>query len=299
MARSTLKPAHVAQYLGRKSSNRIANARMRSTLCLGTHSIRRMYSLLQRLRSLRHGFWYGVSERIHWSRGAFEETPARELCSVDREQGERIAALRSRYQVQFELRLSAATSTRNYEYLDLLDRGWATLGRPRPMGGALCDVGCASFWYADALQTFFRPDSIVGVEVEGHRLFRDGRARIDYARGYMGRLPNARFVVGDYAEFREPADIITAWFPFLTPASILAWRLPLWLLKPERLFRQIQHNLGPQGLFFMVNHGTAEAVLATRWCDAAGLRLAGRWSELGLLNGHRSSPPVLSWWQQR
>jgi hypothetical protein len=104
MARSTLKPAHVAQYLGRKSSNRIANARMRSTLCLGTHSIRRMYSLLQRLRSLRHGFWYGVSERIHWSRGAFEEKPARELCSVDREQGERIAALRSRYQVQVELR---------------------------------------------------------------------------------------------------------------------------------------------------------------------------------------------------
>jgi hypothetical protein len=35
----------------------------------------------------------------------------------------------------------------------------------------------------------------------------------------MARLPNARFVVGDYAEFREPADIITAWFPFLTPAS--------------------------------------------------------------------------------
>ena len=262
MARSTLKPAHVAQYLGRKSSNRIANARMRSTLCLGTHNIRRMYSLLQRLRSLRHGFWYGVSERIHWSRGAFEETPARELCSVDREQGERIAALRSRYQVQFELRLSAATSTRNYEYLDLLDRGWANLGRPRPKGGALCDVGCASFWYADA-------------------------------------LPNARFVVGDYAEFREPADIITAWFPFLTPASILAWRLPLSLLKPERLFRQIQHNLGPKGIFFMVNHGSAEMDLAAQWCDAAGLRLAGRWSELGPLNRHRLSPPVLSWWQQR
>jgi hypothetical protein len=37
----------------------------------------------------------------------------------------------------------------------------------------------------------------------------------------MARLPNTRFVVGDYAEFREPADIITAWFPFLTPASIL------------------------------------------------------------------------------
>jgi hypothetical protein len=39
--------------------------------------------------------------------------PARELCSADREQGERIAALRSRYQV---------------------------LGHPQPKGGALCDL---------------------------------------------------------------------------------------------------------------------------------------------------------------
>jgi hypothetical protein len=58
---------------------------------------------------------------------------------------------------------------------------------------------------------------------------------------------------------------------------------------------QIQHNLGPKGLFFMVNHGTAESDLAAQWCDAAGLRLAGRWSDLGPLNGHRLSPPVLSW----
>jgi hypothetical protein len=258
-----------------------------------------MYSLLQRLKSLRHGFWYGVSERIHWSRGAFEETPARELCPVNSEQAERIAALRSRYQEQFEMRLSAQTSIRNYEYLDLLDRGWASLGRPRPAGGALCDIGCASFWYADALQTFFRPDSLVGVEIEGHRLFRDGRTRIDYATGYLARLPNARFVVADYAGYGEPADIITAWFPFLTPASVLAWRLPLSVLRPERLFRQIQHNLGPRGLFFMVNHGFNEAEMANQCCDAAGLRPLGRWSEPGSLSSHRLSPPVLSWWQRR
>src|SRR5271154_5237863 len=144
MARSALKPTQVAQYLGRKSSNRIAN--VRSTLSFGTHSIRWMYSLLQRLKSLRHGFWYGVSERVRWSRGAFLETPARELCTVNREQGERIAALRGRYQVQFELRLNAATSCNNYEYLDLLDRGWRASGMDRPAGGVLCDIGCASFW---------------------------------------------------------------------------------------------------------------------------------------------------------
>lgn len=258
-----------------------------------------MYSLLQRLRSLRHGFWYGVSERIRWSRGAFEEPPARELCTVNPEQAERIAALRDRYQVRFELGMTAATSRNNYEYLDLLDRGWSSAGLGRPVGGVLCDIGCASFWYAASLQAFFRPQRLVGVEVEGHRLLRDGRARIDYATGYLARLPNAEFVVGDYTRYSEPADLITSWFPFLTPAAILAWRLPLSLLAPEQLFGRIRQNLRPGGLFFMVNHGTAEAVLAEGLCVAAGLHQAGRWTDLGFLSRHRMLPPVLSWWRSK
>lgn len=256
-----------------------------------------MYSLFQRIRSLRHRFWYGVSERIRWSRGAFEETPVRQLCAVNREQGERIAALSSRYQVQFELQMSAATCANNYEYLDILDRGWTGSGMARPTGGVLCDIGCASFWYAATLQAFFRPDRLVGVEIEGHRLFKDGRTRIDYAAGYLRRLPSAQFVVADYADYREPADVIMSWFPFLTAAAVLAWRLPLSVLAPERLFWSIKHNLRPGGTFFMVNHGEEEAALANRLCIAAGLRLVSRWACPGVLSEHRMQAPVLSWWQ--
>jgi SAM-dependent methyltransferase len=256
-----------------------------------------MYSLTERLRSLRHGFWYGVSERIRWSRGAFTETPALELCTVDREQAERIAALRNRYQVQFERELSAATSANNYEYLDILDRGWRESGMGRPAGGELCDIGCASFWYAATMQAFFRPDRMVGVEVEGHRLFRDGRARIDYAAGYLSRFPNARFVVADYTAYPDAADLITSWFPFLTSAAILAWRLPLALLAPERLFRRIRHNLRSGGLFFMVNHGRQEFASAEHLCVAANMRCLASWSAPGALSRHRLLPPVLSWWE--
>ncbi len=205
--------------------------------------------------------------------------------------------MRDRYQVQFELGMSAATSRNNYEYLDLLDRGWSSLGIGRPSGGVLCDIGCASFWYAATLQAFFQPDRLLGVEVEGHRLFRDGRARIDYAAGYLWRLPNAEFVVADYTRCLLPADLITCWFAFLTPAAILAWRLPLSLLAPERLFPRIRHNLRPVGLFFMVNHGPAEAALAEGLCAAAGLRRAGRWSSPAALSRYRMLPSVLSWWR--
>jgi hypothetical protein len=256
-----------------------------------------MYSLLQRLSSLRHGFWFGLSERIRWSRGALEETPASELCSVDLEQGERIAALRGRYQVQFERCMSAATSANNYEYLDILDRSWSESGLERPAGGVLCDIGCASFWYAATLQAFFRPARLVGVEVEGYRLFRDGHTRIDYASGYLKQLPNAEFVVADYTRYPQPAGLITAWFPFLTPAALLAWRLPLRLLRPDQLFERIRHNLEPDGTFFMVNHGMQEWALAERLCTAAGLRLVSHWSEPSTLSAHRLEPPAVSWWR--
>jgi SAM-dependent methyltransferase len=257
-----------------------------------------MYSLLQQLRSWRHGFWFGISERVRWSRGIHRETPARELPALSHEQTERIAALRARYQVRFEAALNGATSLNNYEYLDILDRAWTASGLPVVHGGTLCDVGCASFWYAAALQTFFRPDRMVGVDVEGHRLFRDGRTRIDYASGYLAGIPDARFVVADYAGFREPADVITAWFPFLTPAAILAWRLPLSLLAPERLFAGIQQNLKPGGLFVMINHGLQEASLAEQLCVAAGMRLVSRYGEIGVFSGRRRRPPLLSCWRR-
>ena len=85
----------------------------------------------------------------------------------------------------------------------MLDRAFA--GRARPEGmELLCDVGCASFWYAAALEAFFRPRALVGVEVEGYRLFKDGHTRSDHAAGYVGQRPNARFVVADYRTIGSP-----------------------------------------------------------------------------------------------
>jgi hypothetical protein len=198
--------------------------------------------------------------------------------------------------VQFELEMNSATALHNYEYLDILDRAWCAAGLARRAGGVLCDVGCASFWYAQTLAVFFQPHEIVGVEIEGHRLFKDGRTRIDYAAGYLSGLGHARFVVADYALCELPSDVIIAWFPFVTPTAILAWRLPLSLLAPKALFERICHNLRPDGLFVMINHGEAEARLAAALCDAAGLRREFTFAEAGVLSGHRQAPAVVSCW---
>ena len=85
------------------------------------HSTLVVYSWSQRLRSLRRRFWYGVSARVRWSRGPYTETPARELPTLALEQAQRIATLRTRYQVQFELLMNSSTSQNDYEYLDTAD----------------------------------------------------------------------------------------------------------------------------------------------------------------------------------
>lgn len=197
--------------------------------------------------------------------------------------------------MQFERRMSAATAMNNYEYLDLLDRAWSATGRERPAGGLLCDVGCASFWYAAALASFFSARQLVGVEVEGHRLFKNGHTRIDYAAGYLADLP-ARFVVADYRGLDLPADIITAWFPFVTPTAILAWRLPLSLLAPRALFERVCRNLRVGGVFVMVNHGATEAAVAEELCVATGLRRQSRFAEPGVFSRHRATAAILSTW---
>src|ERR1700690_4050367 len=156
-ARSRPRPTHVGQYFGAHSAKGTAVDRALSTPARVPHRIWSMYTFFQRLRSSRHRFWYALSERLRWSRGIFHEVPANELIPPDQQQAQKIAALQSRYQVKFERHLNAATSYNNYEYLDILDRAWSASGLPAPAGGELFDVGSASFWYAEALQAFFRP----------------------------------------------------------------------------------------------------------------------------------------------
>ena len=257
-----------------------------------------MYSLLQRLRSLRHRLAYELSERVRWSRGPYLETPAGALPRLPAAQMRRIGELQRRHGVRFESELKLETALNNYEYLDILDRAWPGGAAP-PAAELLCDVGCASFWYAAALDAFFRPKAMVGVEVEGYRLFRDGRARCDHAAGYLARRPHARFVVADYRGYEQPADLITAWFPFLTPTAILAWRLPLAFLEPEALLRRVRRNLTPGGRFVMINHGLEEGRRAHQLCIAADL--APEWQSVrpSSLNARRVVPPVVSCWRPR
>lgn len=238
-----------------------------------------------------------MSERLRASRGPLREQPALRLAKLDPAQHERVEQLAERYGTRFEHSLEERTALRNYEYIDLLDRAFASGAVRMPRPAVVCDAGCASFWYAAALAAFFRPGRLVGVDVEGYRRLKGGHTRIDAVRGYLSGLGQGEFVVADYRRFDLPADVITSFFPFLTVPAILAWRLPTTLLDPSAFFAQVRRNLRPGGLFVMVNHGPDEARLAHSRCVAAGLVPVLSVDEAGVLSAYRSKPALISLWR--
>ena len=255
------------------------------------------YSLAQRLRSSYHSFWYWLGEELAWSRGLYRERPVEQLTHLSGSQQARIASLRRRFDVRFEQHCASLTTLKNYDYLDILDQAWTGWGQPRPIGGLVHDVGSSNFWYAQALHAFFIPSALTGVEVEGHRIYYNGYSRWDYARGYVHGLPQTTFEIADYAQYAQPADTIVAWYPFVTPAPVLAWRMPLAFLAPQALFARIAMNLNPSGVFVMVNQGPEEADVAADLCRHAGLKFESS-CEVRMTLRRRRVPPVVSWWRR-
>ena len=230
--------------------------------------------MLDRLRSAYHGFWLAASERTARVRGPRPEAPAGTLPALPPDVGRRVGELRDRYGVEFERRVGARSALQNYEYLDWLDAAFASWGLPPPRPRELHDVGCGGFAYAPALHRYFAPARLVGIDVEGHRRLRGGVNRHERVLGHLAGLPGAEFAVADYTRWSRRAEFATAFFPFVTPAPLLAWRLPLSLLKPDALFAALRANLAPHGRLFMANQSTEHTIAADFARRAALARVA-------------------------
>ncbi len=252
-------------------------------------------TLTDRLRSGYHRFWYEATQALRWSRGTYREAPLGTLLDLTPSQRDRIEELAAIYGTRFERRYPPETTLLNYGYLDLLDRASQALNWTISHNQQVCDVGSSNFAYAAALQAFFQPTHLVGTEVDGHRLYCNGRSRIDYAHGHIQDLPHTNYVVTDYRQYNQLAAIITTWYPFVTPKPLLAWRLPLSLFDPAALFAQIANNLVIGGTFVMINHSPTEAAVARNIAEATGLVCRGHYVHNISLRP-RTQPAVLTLW---
>lgn len=247
----------------------------------------------QWLRSQALALRFALSRRLRWRRPGYVETAAGELSGLESAVAARIEQLRARYGCCYELRYHRLHSLENYLYLDLLDRLRAAVGVGWPDGGDWLDVGSKHFWYAPVLQASLRPASLVGVEIEGYRIYADGHSRHDYAQYYLAELPHVRYLVQDVMDWRQPVDGISCFYPFLLPGTVLAWGLPVTVLRPRALFAHLADCLRPGGHLLMVNQGLDEATRAQALAEAAGLRRCHALTVTQALLP-RPAPPVLS-----
>lgn len=228
------------------------------------------------LRAPLNPLAFALRRRLSWSRG--EPTTADEakgelfnyLSSSARRGAEgRERYLRDRYNLSPLYRASGREEYRENLYvLDVLDREVAPLLRsPGARAARGVDVGSKDFVYAFALERFLRRSGggrgaeLVGVEVDGHAIYRDLHSRADRARANAARTGNAavRYEVADFLTFESaPADVVTIFYPFVTRFALLAWGLPLSAFRPRELLARAAASLAPGGLLVVFNHTLEE-----------------------------------------
>lgn len=249
------------------------------------------------LHSWLNAWRWAYDRRTRHPLRIYRETPAGALTGLRLPVSRRLSQLRSRYGIAFEKLLSADNALENYVYLDVLHRlRECSTVWPAEQGRVL-DVGCKNFYYAAALSAAFKPAQLTGLELEGHRRYRDGHRRSDYAAFYTGQISGARYCVGDVCEWQEKADLVSCWYPFVFAEVALAWGLPLSAFAPQRFFQALANAMAPGGLLLVVNQGLTEWQECARCLGEQRLRCVAKVVvENPLLP--RPAPPVASLWQR-
>jgi hypothetical protein len=178
----------------------------------------------------------------------------------------------------------------NLALLRGLARLAAAAGEPLPTGDGggvrARDLGSGDFHYAFALQRWLartgvaapRPVDLLGVELDGHGVYRDGRARADHAVAHAALAAcdgaTVRYEVADATRGRWPTvDVATAFFPFLSAYACLQWGLPVSRLQPRRFVQRAVAMVRPGGWLVVVNQTASERAQLARLLADQPVRL--------------------------
>lgn len=248
-------------------------------------------TLLEQCRSLRNQFWFGVRQRLRFSRSGYSESCSENEFSnwLDEERQSDSEGIAD----QKTLRAWKKFLHLNHLHLNLwtLEILEALFEPNSPATEALhslglnkwnleiFDVGTQDFGRAPALVKFFSRREgesleslqIEGLEIDAFPLLRSGHSRFDIAQWIVANLEQtespqitARFRAQDFfsANFSEQrpesARVITAFYPFVSPHPALAWGLPAKLGSARLWIKAIRRNLPKGGLVVMVHQGDWE-----------------------------------------
>ena len=217
-------------------------------------------------------------QKLRWSRPGYQEIPLGDVSKFDLSIQPYIQKRQSMYNVTFEKRISLENARDNYFYFDLLQTSrtrwnWTTNST------RVLDVGSKNFYYADALENFFKPQFLTGIEVDGYTIYSDVHSRKDYADYYLKPYSNAEYIIADFLKFNGKFDVITCFYPFVFPETATLWCLPLSFFDPTAFFKKIESLLEKDSFFWMLNHGEEEWIEAQALLTKTNLKCIGHFSE--------------------
>lgn len=151
---------------------------------------------------------------------------------------------------------------------------------PERQTGRVLDIGSKNFYYASALYFWSRQSlgehELTGLEIDPYRTYINFYKRGDYARYYVSllRAPqisarNVFYRQGDWLKwnFQERYDLITSFFPFITPRLHEDWGIPRQSFDPETYYRKI-FSQTRDALFF--HQGDLEMEISLRLMEEIG-----------------------------
>ncbi len=236
-----------------------------------------------------------VRRRWRWGRRGYVERPAGVLHGLAPEDAQEIARLCAAYEVCFETTFDADHAMSNYGLLQLLDVAttqcrWQVPSQPR-----VIDVGSLNFSYAAVLHAWLHPQKLVGIELDGYRLYDNLHTRHSYAQHYIRDLPATEYCVMNFLAYNAPADLITMLYPFVVPEPLVHWDLPLAEFQPAQIFAHAHQLLTPGGFVVMANFGAEEFQAAAPLMRRAGFALHGSCVYEGGLSEHQIPSYVSVW----
>ncbi|MCC7171317.1 MAG: hypothetical protein IT459_12780 [Planctomycetes bacterium] len=231
------------------------------------------------LRALANPVFFALRSRLRFRRAGYRET--RETPLTD---PVAIATLQRFGLTDLTERMRASTLATTLHVVDLLDAVFERHAPPTATPLRVLDVGSKNFEVAPALLASLaahrgRRDAIelTGIELDAYRVYADGHSRADAAAYFLalaaevGLGRSHRFIAGDVLEHRERYDVITWFHPFVTPAPLLRWGLPLRHLAPERMLEHVASLRAPGGLLVIVNQEPEEAAIQRELFARVGL----------------------------
>jgi|GEM_PF-3313547 len=231
------------------------------------------FSFWQQFRLFPAALHFYVRACLKISRRDYVEKPVRFLPGLTAQQQNVIETLNAHYHAYFEQRLNYLNSLENYHLLHLLHVHRAYLPST---AACMVDVGSRNFVYLPVFMHLFSPKEIHGVEIDAYPLMTDGHTRFSQATYYLSFYASSFYHVCDFLRFRHTrpgsCDVISMFYPFVSPRPFLSWSLPKSAYHPENFFKHAHQLLVPGGALMMINQGYKEFLRASYYAQWAGFK---------------------------